>query len=204
MKTQIQSTEIFGTPIWQTTLPEFVPYHDTVVQAMQERWDAGLFKAHSHAFGYSTPTDIFSEESFKANPHYRVLQAGFRSACERILERREAYAQKAACRINCIQAWIRVQTPEETVSAWHHHVPAELSGCYFVNMPGSLPQGEGELLFQSTQLQNIYRPAFYSVRPEAGALVIFPSYLLHKPTPCPSATEWRINICMDAFVEWSR
>jgi len=204
MKTQIQRVEIFGTPIWQTTLPEFVPYHDTVVQAMRDRWDAGLFKSHEYAFGYATPTDLFGEESFKVNPHYRVLQAGFRSAVERILERREGYAKRAACRINCIQAWIRVHTPEETVFPWHHHVPAEFSGCYYVNVPGSLPQGEGDLMFEDSQPGHILRSSIYSVRAETGKLVIFPSHLMHRPTACPSGTEWRIGINMDAYVEWSR
>ncbi len=204
MTTQLRRAELFGTPIWQTTLPEFSPYHDKVMQAMRERWDAGLFEYHQYAFGYNTPTDIFGEESFKANPHYRVLQAGFRSACERILERREGYAKKVACQLNCIQAWIRLQTPEDKGFPWHHHIPAELSGVYFVNVPGSLPLGEGDLTFQGSQPGNIFQTSFHSVRPETGALVIFPSYLLHKPTPCPSATDWRIGVNMDAYVEWSR
>ena len=59
-------------------------------------------------------------------------------------------------------------------------------------------------MFQDTQAGNIFRAAYHSVRPETGALVIFPSYLLHKPSPCPSATDLRIGINMDAYVEWSR
>lgn len=58
---------------------------------------------------------------------------------------------------------------------------------------------QGWVLIQTNEGENMA-----AVRPLEGHLTIFPSYLMHRPMPTPTAREWRINICMDAFVHWHK
>lgn len=200
----IKRAETFGVPTWRSRVPEFAVHHERVVADMRARWDEGLFVEHKYGYGYNTPTDIFSDEALAQRPYYRVLRDAFLGACARILDAREGYARKVRYEITGTQAWVRVQTPEERVFPWHHHAPAILSGCYFVKGAESLPEGEGDLMFQNPVQADIFRPGHLSVRPETGDFIIFPAYMMHMPTPSPSAKDWRISINMDAYVSWMR
>jgi hypothetical protein len=63
---------------------------------------------------------------------------------------------------------------------------------------------EGLLMFQRSETPSVFSENMAAVRPVEGQMLIFPSYLMHRPMPTPSAKEWRINICMDAFVHWKK
>ena len=59
-------------------------------------------------------------------------------------------------------------------------------------------------MFQRPEPASVFNEQQAGVRPREGHLTIFPSYLLHRPMPTHSARDWRIAICMDAFVQWNK
>jgi hypothetical protein len=134
-----------------------------------------------------------------------VLKQKFTEACREILQRRHGHSKRMPFDIYCIQGWVLIQTNESWVDGpWHHHHPATLSGCYYVQVPPTKDPAEGLLMFQRPEPNNIFCENMAAVRPVEGCLTIFPSYLMHRPMPTPSATDWRIAICMDAFVHWNK
>ena len=202
-RTPLSQGEIFGVPTWRSSVPEFVEHHDTVMAELKERWDAGKFGHSAFGYGYQTPTELFEDSTIADRPHYGILRDAFLDRCHRILARRHGYAAKVQYEINQVQAWARVQTPEETRFPWHHHLPAVISACYYVAVP-EVPEGEGNLMFENPVTDDLFRPSVVHVPPQAGDFILFPSYLLHNPTATPSAKGWRVNINMDAYVSWSR
>jgi Putative 2OG-Fe(II) oxygenase len=201
---RISRGELFGIPTWRSSVPDFVEHHDRVVADMRARWDAGEFTEHRYGYGYNTPATMFKPPMLEIYPYLDALKDAFIERCHRILATRAGHAERVGYEVNAVEAWVRIQTPEETAFPWHHHVPAVLSGCYFVQVPETTGENEGELLFRSSDEHDMFRPQMSSVQPAEGDLVIFPSYLMHMPAPSPSAKDWRVGVNMDLYVNWQR
>jgi putative 2-oxoglutarate-Fe(II)-dependent oxygenase superfamily protein len=199
----IKRADIFAIPTWRTRLPGFEPHLDQTVADLMLRWEAGEFREHGFGYGYNSNTGQFSEASLAKYPYLAHLRDGFIEACDRILSDRQTYASRLRYEVTTVNAWFRIQTPQETAFPWHHHAPAVLSGCYFLQIPHTPGADEGKLLFQNPEQADLFMPRMIAVEPAAGDLVLFPSRLMHMPTPSPSAQGLRIGINMDLFVSWN-
>jgi hypothetical protein len=87
---------------------------------------------------------------------------------------------------------------------FHNHPSGWMSGCVYLQLPGSAPMDEGAIEFglagdnfpglpgppPPTRLHN----------PRPGQIVLFPSSLFHRTIPFPSAGE-RLCICFDLLPE---
>lgn len=198
----IKRAGIFEIPTWRTRLPGFEPHIERCVTDLMQRWDEGEFGEHRYGYGYQSKTGQFSDENLARYPYLAHLRDGFVAACRKVLEQRTDYAGRLGYEVSMVRAWFRIQTPEETAFPWHHHSPAVLSGCYYLQVPDTPGQDEGKLLFQNPEQADLFMPRMVAVEPDAGDLVLFPSRLMHMPTPSPSAKGLRLGINMDLFLDW--
>lgn len=203
-KTPLGQGEIFGVPTWKSSIPEFVPYHGQVMDDLERRWNAGEFGYDRYGSGHNTGTDQFSDEVLADHPHYALIRDAFVDRVHRILARRYGHAAKCDYEITDILCWLRILTPDETRCPWHNHHPAMISACYYIATPEVSGEGEGDLVFENPDHMDVLRPPAFSVHPQAGDFILFPSYLMHQPKPIPSANSWRVNFNMDAYVTWRR
>lgn len=101
------------------------------------------------------------------------------------------------------EGWINILGPGG-MNAPHEHPGWVWSGCYYVQTPaGEGRSGEVEFLDSRTNVRTLTvegAPCFaskYSVRPQAGQLLLFPSYLKHWVAPNRSQEE-RISVAFNA------
>ena len=105
-----------------------------------------------------------------------------------------------------LEGWINV-SEQHSFNALHHHARHHLSGCYYVNTPKRSEQWSGVLEFRtpiggltaSGDLGRRMSPDRFAHVPQSGALVIFPSYLLHWVYP-NQEDEDRVSIAFNAIV----
>ncbi len=201
----LETNDIFGTPTWRYPVPEMRPYHDEIKGQLEDLWRQGYFNKHNSGYGYQTREELFTAPNLENIPYLRLLKKKFFEACREILSSRHGHSKRMPFDLYAIQGWVLIQTNENWVDGpWHNHHPATLSGCYYLQVPQTRDPAEGLLMFQRPEPTNIFCENMAAVRPIEGQMVIFPSYLMHRPMPTPSAREWRINICMDAFVHWKK
>lgn len=204
-ETTLQTNLIFGTPTWRYPAPEMRVFHDEIKETLRDLWRQGYFQRHGSGYGYQTREELFTPANLEQIEYLRVLKEKFVEACREILRSRHGHSKRMPYDVYCVQGWVLIQTNETWVDGpWHHHHPATLSGCYYVQVPPTRDPTEGLLMFQRPEPNNIFCENMAAVRPVEGCLTIFPSYLMHRPMPTPSATDWRIAICMDAFVHWNK
>lgn len=199
----IESHALFSTPIWQTRAPEFEPYAESIERWVMYEWQQGSFEKHVYGYGYQSPPRLFSPEVLGSSEGLKALRSAFLDRVKTILRQRVNQATQHPPEIYAVQAWILIQTSEEWVNGtWHDHFPATLSGCYYLRVPETADHREGALAFQRPGSPDPFTRQIQQIRPSSGDFIIFPSHLLHRPQPCPSAKGLRISINMDAYVHW--
>ncbi len=197
--------DIFPTPVWQVPAPAMLPFHAEIKTLLEGLWNQGYFEAHNSGYGYQTREEIFTPANLERMEWVRLLKAQFVAACAEILRQRHGHSKALPFDIYAVQGWVLIQTSEQWVDGpWHHHHPATLSGCYYVQTPATREPWEGLLMFQRPEPASVFNETQAGVRPREGHMTIFPSGLQHRPMPTPSATQWRIAVCMDAFVHWNK
>lgn len=201
----IPRNDIFGTPTWRVPVPELEPFRESILEQIRLRWEQGDFERHAHGYGYQSRGELYTAAALGEQEYLRILKDRFVATCRGILRQRHGHSKNLPFDIYSVQAWILIQTSEAWVDGpWHNHHPATLSGCYYFQVPQRGAGVEGLLMFQRPEPPNIFCPNMAAVQPAQGHLIVFPSYLMHRPTPCPSAEAWRISINMDAFVHWKK
>ena len=140
-------------------------------------------------------------ESFP-QPYFReILLAAFHQSCLQILSNTGTDFSPDLPHqwVNTFNiGWAVIQTTEnwEVEIPLHTHLPALLSGCYYVNT--SSEPNEGNIQFTNPMMPNIFQPKVAEITPSQGQILIFPSFLNHRPTATPSGGERnRLALCMD-------
>ncbi|MDA3934257.1 MAG: putative 2OG-Fe(II) oxygenase [Gammaproteobacteria bacterium] len=202
-KLDIEQIDLFSVPIWRFRLPEMQPYEAQLRQQMLQQWEAGAFQKHQFGYGYQTSSVLFDRDNLAASPALQTLQQAFASRVRQILRQRVNHTVHLPPDVYAYMAWALVQTNEDWVNGtWHDHAPALISGCYYLQQPETAHDTEGALAFQRPGSVDSFVRQVQYVQPQQGDFILFPSYLSHRPTPCPSARELRISINMDAYVHW--
>ena len=203
--TELKTNLLFGTPTWRYPVPEMLPYHGEIKKQLEDLWQQGYFAHNKSGYGYQTREELFTPENLENIAYLRIIKEKFFEACRKILESRHGHAKRMPFDLYAIQGWMMIQTNENWVDGpWHNHHPATLSGCYYLQVPQTRDPSEGLLMFQKSETPSLFSENMAAVKPVAGQMLIFPSYMMHRPMPTPSTREWRINICMDAFVHWKK
>ena len=202
---ELKTNLLFGTPTWRYPVPEMLPFHGEIKKQLEDLWQQGYFAQNKSGYGYQTREELFTPENLENIAYLRIIKEKFFEACRKILSSRHGHAKRMPFDLYAIQGWMMIQTNENWVDGpWHNHHPATLSGCYYLQVPQTRDPTEGLLMFQKSETPSLFSENMAAVKPVAGQMLIFPSYMMHRPMPTPSAREWRINICMDAFVHWKK
>lgn len=199
----LQTHGLFTVPIWKSALPEMATHEDDLRAWILADWQAGKFKKHANGYGYQTEPILYEEEMLKRHPELQVLKNAFKARVEKILRQRTNHTTYLLPEVYAVMAWILVQTNEDWVNGtWHDHFPATISACYYLQMPATENEAEGALAFHRPGAPDTFVEQVQYIKPKQGDYILFPSQLVHRPQPCPSAQGIRISINMDAFVHW--
>lgn len=197
---KLDQVNVFPVPIFQMAVPALVPHHDAIIDAFRERIESGALPRNARGFGYQTPANLLDERAWP-DPWFReILAPSFRAASQRILTNAYTDWEPGMKRrwVNTMTiAWGVVQTSDtDGDNPWHTHLPALLSGCYYVRM--SSRQDEGNFQFMNPLAANLFQPRIGELRPREGHMLIFPSFLNHRPSLSPHlGDDLRVSLCLD-------
>jgi len=198
---KINQIDLFSTPIFEVPVPEMAKHNDAILKLFDGQIASGALKQDEYGHGYQTLPNLFTPGAYGPDHGYfiDVLGNAFCDACEEILyqQRNDTIAEMVW--VNSLTfGWAYIQTAEQLGKEppWHTHLPAQLSGCYYAST--STVDAEGTLQFFSPTMDSIFQPQTIEVVPKAGHMIIFPSWLKHRPTPSPSTKKTRISLCMDS------
>ena len=203
----VTKLDLFSMPVFEVSVPDMLPYHDEMIALFEGKIKSGELKPHQFGFGYQTPINLLSPHAYPKQPYFReILAKSFNQACHSILTRVAKVDFAAEINYDWINtltiAWAVMQTEETWAqeSPWHTHLPATLSGCYYVNLAEK--EDEGNFVLMNPNANNIFQPHSIELRPKPGHFLIFPSFLKHRPTMSPSPkSHIRLTLCFDSH--WS-
>ena len=184
--------DLFSTPILKARVPDAEALNATLIAAIGEQREAGRGIDRSNFGGWHSETDMthWGGEAARGlgmfavevvSPHMANIAAGGKRSFEW-----------------GIDMWANVNGPG-AANQLHCHPGAFWSGAYYVDAGGADIEGHGgEILFEdprypmaySTVADMVLRDADgkpvrsqFAIRPEAGMLVLFPSWLRHSVRP---------------------
>ena len=198
---QLEQVNVFSIPIFQMAVPALTPYHDEMLAMFEAKVSSGEIKRNTHGFGFQTPANLLDASTYPQPWFREILAPSFRAACLRILQGAFTDWEPNMKRrwVNTMTiAWAVLQTGDTVGdNPWHTHVPATLSGCYYVKLPDTA--AEGNFQFMNPLVANIFQPRVGELRPKEGHMLIFPSFLNHRPALSPSmGNQMRLSLCLDA------
>ncbi|HEY6980384.1 2OG-Fe(II) oxygenase family protein [Reyranella sp.] len=197
-------TTLFGTPVVLFDVPEAQALNVELRTAIVERQKAHSGTQHSNLGGWQSSWDM---ERWGGAPAIKLLAFG-RNTANRVTTDREGKPVAIVWRANM---WANVNRSGHA-NEFHSHPGSFWSGVYYVDDGGIAddPSLGGELEFMDPRGPG---PAMYApqlafgaaglsvganemVRPRAGRLVMFPSWLLHQVRPYKGNAE-RISIAFN-------
>jgi uncharacterized protein (TIGR02466 family) len=202
---QAEVRSYFATPVVVATLPEAETLNRDLRRAILERERAGESVQHSNLGGWQSDWEL---ESWGGPAAKRVLDAA-RDLATRMTADRAGRPVKVAWKTN---AWANVNRKGHG-NEFHTHPGAYWSGTYYVDDGGI---GEDPALDGAFEMQDPrgVAPAMYApllafavpggqsvgaselIHPQAGQLVLFPSWLSHAVRPYHGDRE-RISIAFN-------
>lgn len=199
-----RTVQAFPSPILVFENPAHAELRPRLVEACQalRRRDPGVQRSNLGGSWHS-PDDLFKLK----DPAVQQARGFIQSCIEGAMNGLEA--EKAASMDVSLYGWININ-PQHAINKPHNHPDSLFSGCYYVQVPASSDPMSGliEFLDPRTGANMVSSPylAFkpsLAMRPQAGQLFIFPSYLSHWVTP-NAEPEDRISIAFNARVNMRR
>jgi uncharacterized protein (TIGR02466 family) len=176
--------QIFSTPVWESSLPNFQEHKDMLIDAakeFREQFPDGSRANFSHN-SYTSPPILTRNPVFATVFDY-VCQLGMKAAFD---------LQFMQCETVVTSAWINVQDSPKAMLLDHvHNDNSIFSGVFYLKVP----ENSGKLAFINTGLNQMWtglnlvenKNKFTSERlqitPSEGAIFIWPSYLPHRTLP---------------------
>lgn len=195
---QIAFERLFSTPFMRFRLPDHVVL-DAALLLEAERMksvDGGVEK--SNRGGWHSKGNLFDLD----HPAIATVARAARSAVFQVTRKVTQKVDPEALDLKLF-AWMNAN-PKGGYNAPHTHPGAHWSGVYYVAQPpGGSSSGKIEFLDPRSDLPHwriFEAPAFRgkrAIRPEAGDLIVFPSYLVHWVHPNESDAE-RVSIAFNA------
>lgn len=200
----IERLELFSIPVWRSRIPEMDAHNAELDEWIEYEWQQGSFRRGAYGYGYQSPDNLFVPAVLDGSPALQTLKRAFQQRVMAVLKQRVNQSVKLPPEAYAFAAWALVQTNEEwTNGPWHDHFPAVVSGCYYLRVPATASEGEGALAFMRPGAPDAFSNLMDYVKPQQGDFMMFPSNLLHRPVPCPSATGLRVSINMDCYIHWA-
>lgn len=195
----VRYEKLFATPLLRFRVPDHV-WLDAALLTEGARLRAespGIEK--SNRGGWHSDGNLFDEDA----PCFATLRGFAEEAVMRATRRVSTKVDPADLRLK-LRAWMNANPPGG-YNAPHTHPGAHWSGVYYVSQPGVEDGSSGMIEFLDPRSDlphwrilkaRSFRPK-RKFRPEAGELVLFPSYLMHWVYPNETKQE-RVTIAFNA------
>lgn len=200
--TQFLNVPLFASPVFGYELPDCEPLNQALLAACAARRTSEQSIAVSNQIGWHSAPDLFVRK-----------EEAFRSLCAQIGQVLTHVAQTTLpafdLSIHDIQAhsWVNIN-PKGGFNTPHAHQGFHWSGCYYVAVPDAQDNRSGLIEFLDPRASVsmrmpdesvLFAPKF-QVRPRAGTMLIFPSFLNHWVYPNQDDDE-RVSVAFNARVE---
>lgn len=197
--------KLFATPVFHYHIPAYEELNAALLEFGAALQAASPGVSKSNRGGWHSEGNLFKSE----DDGVRILEALVREAVLTSTERAGARADLDALHLK-ISGWMNIN-PTLGYNAPHTHPGAHWSGVYYVKQPEIETGNSGmiEFLDPRSDLPNwriLDAPTFRlkkKLRPEAGDLILFPSYLVHWVYPNEAEDE-RISIAFNATFKEKR
>jgi uncharacterized protein (TIGR02466 family) len=174
----VQHFTLFPTRIWQTLLPELVPRFPAWIQAVEALRAASPEPAgRTNRQGWNS-----GDKAVLHHPAFAELHGAIRACCG------FAFTQMGVPAIKFrLESWVNLHD-RGGFNFLHMHEGCLLSGCFYLQVP----PGSGDLVFRDPRpgvLHSFLKgndPNAHNdvhLRPEAGLVALFPSWLEHYVEP---------------------
>ncbi|WP_171006917.1 TIGR02466 family protein [Shimia litoralis] len=199
MLKQTKFEKLFSTPIMRFQLEDHVVLNaELLFEGEQMRSaDAGVSK--SNRGGWHSKGNLFENEY----PCFQKVQTAAKEAVYQVTRKVSSKVDPEALRLKMF-AWMNAN-PTSGYNAPHTHPGAHWSGVYYVSQPNVENGSSGMIEFLDPRsdlphwriLEASAFRAKRTIRPMAGELIIFPSYLVHWVHPNENSDD-RVTIAFNA------
>ena len=111
-------------------------------------------------------------------------------------EKKHPFLSRLSDNLNFIGSW-SVRLRRSGFHKSHYHSEGWLSGVLYVDVPEEVNQGgNGWLCFGRPDINGVAMDEDYAIKPEAGTVVFFPSYLWHGTNPIETESQ-RMTVAFD-------
>lgn len=202
---EFEKHTLYPTIIYKARIPEMLPFHEEIlgiVMSLVSQGDIDGGPVQTHV-GYQTKPVLFerTEECFARLKHFHevALKAYLRTdgMYMSIFKDQDVPDHRSVC-------WAYVQNEKQESSYIHHHGASGVSAVYYLKAPSGLEHNQGSISFIDprgagiTSLLGCPDPSENSFhRPEEGTMILFPSWLQHRPLPMGNASGWRVSLGID-------
>lgn len=195
----LKSETMFGTPVLRFRVPDHETLDSQLLQAGAALQESDIGAAKSNRGGWHSSGNLFAQRT----PCFQAIRAAATEAVFAATRKVSKSVDPASLRLKLF-AWMNMNPPGG-FNAPHTHPGAHWSGVYYVSQPDVAEGSSGmiEFLDPRSDLPNWrilkakpFRPK-RRVRPAAGEIVIFPSYLVHWVYP-NETDHTRVTIAFNA------
>jgi len=178
-------TPAFSSPILSFTLPDAIELNQQLISEAEAMRATSKGVVRSNQQGWHSESDLFARK-----------EEGIKKLCGHIIKAFNTATKKVAPEfpfanhVMQFEGWININ-PQGACNTPHDHPGYVWSGCYYVNQPAVNKGRSGMIEFidprlglrdQSVLSATTFSPK-YQMRPAAGTLLLFPSYLFHWVYP---------------------
>ena len=208
MPIRIEALCLYPTIIHRVKISALIPYNEELAEIAIRLAIAGdITKGGSkeaHHVAFQTKSILFErpEKCFTQLKHYHQLALREYLQTDTVYRKRFKNGALAPHETVC---WAYVQNNKQVSSYVHHHGGFGVTALYYARAPKDLPGNQGSLSFVDprgpgiTSLLGSPLPSEASfLKPEEGTMLLFPSWLQHRPIPMPDAEGWRVAFGIDA------
>ena len=209
----VEAFSLYPTIIHRVRIPELNPYNDQLAEiaiqlAIEGSVSAGA-SGQTHHVGYQTKPTLFdrSEECFTKLKNYHSL--ALQEYLQTDIEFRRNFKNGRIPPFETV-CWAYIQDEKQITSYVHHHGSSGVTALYYARAPGDLTGHQGCISFVDPRGAGITSLLGYPIpsetsffKPEQGTMLLFPSWLQHRPMPMPSSKGWRVALGIDANFKYS-
>lgn len=189
--------QIFSTPIWESSLPNFVDHKEDFLKAVtefREKNPEGVHKSNLGG-GYQSPMNLTTEPALAPLFEF-VCQMGLKAAFDLQFVNVDAYITAAWVNFNDSRSCINYDhVHQDTFSGVFYLQIPEKSGKLVINNSGINPLWQGAML---PEKKNKFNSDKLKMDPVEGHIFLWPSYLPHGVEP-NDHDESRISISFNVI-----
>lgn len=198
---KILAEQLFSSPLTGFEVPDAVELNRGLVSVANEQRAAEEGMKATNLYGWHSERDLF----VRKEPAYKMLCAHITGA---LIHTAQTTLIGFSLETHDIQGqgWVNING-KGGFNTPHDHGSFHWSGCYYVSVPETVEERSGNIEFldprgcvgfNSAEVSHLFAPKF-QVAPQAGQMLIFPSYLRHWVYPNQEDAD-RVSIAFNARI----